>query len=466
MNRSADWFGNTPATPCTWCTVPVAVCSSVHCTPSERRAASMTAVSSDASRSTIATAPCDNAASSRMRLEMDFDPGRRTTPSTRRTGARSRNSVCVCCVMLLPLDLNTGPGLLRPVRAARLMRACRCVDSALFGAVFIARRLRRFDRRDPLVARTLRVGVDAFQRRTVAGGQMSAQRGQLCQIRIELGQQRRLVGQADVAPHFRRRTGDAREVPKAAGRELEQQVGVRLVGHVVDQRIGQQMRQMADGGENLVMLLRRQTVYDGAAGLPRRRDTLDIVRRIFRQRRQHELLADIQIVDGRFRPVGFAAGDGMPGTNCATLSPRARRAAATTSDLVLPASVTTVPACRCGANADSIASACATGAASNTRSAPLIASAISSPMMSMMPSSRARASDAAERSMPTTVRTAPAFFSARANEPPIKPTPKMTILFNTIRTRPYSASALVSAAIRIAFSCGRPMEMRSHSGRP
>src|SRR5471032_46314 len=121
---------------------------------------------------------------------------------------------------------------------------------------------------------------------------------------------------------------------------------------------------------------------------------------------------------------------GWPGTNCATLPPRARRAAATTSDLVLPASVTTVPACRCGANADSIASACATGAASNTRSAPLIASAISSPMMSMMPSSRARASDAAERSMPTTLPTAPAFFSARANEPPIKPTPKITTLFS------------------------------------
>ena len=116
--------------------------------------------------------------------------------------------------------------------------------------------------------------------------------------------------------------------------------------------------------------------------------------------------------------------------------------------------------------ADRIASVCATGAASSTRSAFFNASAMPSspvaPMTSMMPNSLARAREAAERPMPTTLPTAPAFFSERANDPPIRPTPKMTTLFNM----PYSASALVSAAISTAFSCGRPIETRSHSGSP
>jgi hypothetical protein len=80
----------------------------------------------------------------------------------------------------------------------------------------------------------------------------------LCQIGIELTEQRVAVGQADVAPHFRRGAGDAGEVAEAAGRVLEQQVGMRLVGDVVDQRIGQQVRQVADRGEHLVVLARRE----------------------------------------------------------------------------------------------------------------------------------------------------------------------------------------------------------------
>jgi len=45
----------------------------------------------------------------------------------------------------------------------------------------------------------------------------------------------------------------------------------------------------------------------------------------------------------------------------------------------------------------------------------------------MIPNSLARSSEAEVRPMPTTCSTTPAFLSASANDPPIKPTPKMTI---------------------------------------
>ena len=87
--------------------------------------------------------------------------------------------------------------------------------------------------------------------------------------------------------------------------------------------------------------------------------------------------------------------------------------------------------------------------ASSTRSAPCSASASDSapsdaapvtPMASTMPSSLARAIEADERPTPTMSRTAPALRSARANEPPISPTPKITTLFSI--TRPMLSSAL------------------------
>src|SRR5471032_3085792 len=140
----------------------------------------------------------------------------------------------------------------------------------------------------------------------------------------------------------------------------------------------------------------------------------------------------------RYRSIMAASGPfvsrpaiGWPGTNCAILSFNAARAASTTSDLVLPASVTTVPGCRCGAIDARMAPVCATGAATSTRSAPWMAWAMSPPISSMMPSSSARAIDACERPMPTTVPTAPMCLRARANEPPIRPTPKITTLLKT-----------------------------------
>ncbi len=127
---------------------------------------------------------------------------------------------------------------------------------------------------------------------------------------------------------------------------------------------------------------------------------------------------------------------GWPGTNWLIRSPSAARAAATTSDLVLPASVTMVAGSRNGAIRSSSGWVCATGAASSTKSAPdsaarSAASSASEAVASITPSSSARAVDADERPTPITVRepaASPRSRSARASEPPIRPTPKITSL--------------------------------------
>ena len=94
----------------------------------------------------------------------------------------------------------------------------------------------------------------------VGSGQHRSQAGQLCQICVELTEQGVAVGQADVAPHFGRRGGNPGEVAKSAGGILEQQVGMRLAGDVVDQRKGQQVRQVADRGEARAVATARAVV--------------------------------------------------------------------------------------------------------------------------------------------------------------------------------------------------------------
>ena len=82
---------------------------------------------------------------------------------------------------------------------------------------------------------------------------------------------------------------------------------------VVDQRKGQQMRQMADGGKYLVMFFGCQCVQDGTAGAPRGRHPFHVSRSVFRQRCEHHFLALIQIDDGRVRPVRLASRDRVAG---------------------------------------------------------------------------------------------------------------------------------------------------------
>jgi len=121
-------------------------------------------------------------------------------------------------------------------------------------------------------------------------------------------------------------------------------------------------------------------------------------------------------------PVRSPPAIGCPGTKQETCSPSAWRAAMTTCDLVLPASVSRQPGRRWSRMRASIAPSPPTGVDSSTRSARAAASS-GETASSIRPSSRARASDAGLRPTPRMVPTCPAWRNAAANEPPIKPTP-------------------------------------------
>ena len=78
------------------------------------------------------------------------------------------------------------------------------------------------------------------------------------------------VGDADVAPHLGMAAGDAREIAEAAGGETEQLVRIRALREVMYQGKGQQVRQVADGGEDAVVLLRSELRKLCAAEFPAR----------------------------------------------------------------------------------------------------------------------------------------------------------------------------------------------------
>ncbi len=89
-NRSACATASLPARPCT-CTV--APPWRVMRQPSCSRAATMTRVSSESSRSWIWVVPSAKPASSRTRLEMLLEPGSCTLPEAATNGGRSRNGI-------------------------------------------------------------------------------------------------------------------------------------------------------------------------------------------------------------------------------------------------------------------------------------------------------------------------------------------------------------------------------------
>ena len=67
-----------------------------------------------------------------------------------------------------------------------------------------------------------------------------------------------LVVQEDVAPHGRVGGGDAREIAKAAGRELDHlRLRDRLeIGRRADDVVGDEMRHVAGDGEDEIVVLR------------------------------------------------------------------------------------------------------------------------------------------------------------------------------------------------------------------
>lgn len=77
-------------------------------------------------------------------------------------------------------------------------------------------------------------------------------------VRRYLFDQRAAIGEANVAPHFWRATGDAGEIAEAATREAQQICRcVRAVAQMIHERECQNMRQVTGGGEDLVVFVNR-----------------------------------------------------------------------------------------------------------------------------------------------------------------------------------------------------------------
>src|SRR5437867_3310953 len=159
------WTSRPPSPPIT---AVFPFCCTVQ--PSRSSAVSMTAVSSDASRSCTVVCPRLSAASSRTRLEMLLEPGRRTVPPALASGGISRDSIS-----------NMGQGL--------FLGGFR--GDAPVGARF---------------AGLLNLG---FQCVTAAAGNQLLQRAQGLLENFGLRQQFFTVGNQDVAPHGGVAGGDA-----------------------------------------------------------------------------------------------------------------------------------------------------------------------------------------------------------------------------------------------------------------
>src|SRR6266853_2170661 len=219
---SADLTGKLPPTPCTTAESPD--CRSIL-TPRRASASSITRVSSESSRSFTRVSPSESAASRSTRLEMLFDPGIFTAPCTRAIGSRSRNFT-----LRAPSGGPRPGGLFPLLGQGGVARAARRGGRPSFAAT-PPRRLRRhpsskeegkiqalpsFPVLQPAVARVARARDKRLERLRVAALEHSAQAFELSLVAAELGEQRLLVGDADIAPHFRIAPGDAREIAKPA----------------------------------------------------------------------------------------------------------------------------------------------------------------------------------------------------------------------------------------------------------
>src|SRR3569832_925066 len=234
--------------------------------PKARSASSITRVSSESSRSRTIVVPLDKAASSSTRLEMLLEPGSTTQPAALSNGGMSRKSV----------EYTSGLAASRhaPVRAllAGLL-------DQLLEALVVARR-------DHFLHRLERAPED-----------------------LRLLQQLLPVGEQDVAPHLGLGRRDASEVAKARAREPEKIDALHLRRDAVHQREGDQVRQVAHGGERGVVRRGRHLQHlaiEAFPHLPRLRDMRGIGAV---DGREDHLPAAVEIRIRMFDARHFLAGD-------------------------------------------------------------------------------------------------------------------------------------------------------------
>src|SRR6266850_1363668 len=220
-NRSsADFTGKFPPAPCT---TAESFAGRSIATPRSESASSMTRVSSASRRFVTRVSPSESAASRSTRLEMLFDPGIFTVPCTRAIGSRSRN--------------------------------------------FTAR---SFPVLQPAVARVARPREKRIQGLGIAALEYPAHPLELSLVAAELCDQGLAIGEADIAPHFRMAPGDAGEIaesPRRIGKELFR---VLVARDLIDERVGEHVRQMADAREHGVVLPGLELEDVRSAGFPGR----------------------------------------------------------------------------------------------------------------------------------------------------------------------------------------------------
>ena len=415
--------GSAPPTPCTRSALGAA--SRSMRTPSVRKRLEHHArVVGVEQRRRASSCPRASAASSSTRLEMLFEPG----SAHRARGARATR---------------------REVERAR----------ALIRSTARAARARRQRLRAPRAPRA----NSALERRAVAAvDQLRASTASVAPIAVELGAAARRDWRAQMSRHISGRArGDAREVAKAAAgvaEQLARRRGARASSR--DQREGEQVRQVADTAAKIAVVRarRRASITRAPQRLPQRRarassacgavsgSGVSTTRAASEQRRR----TPPPRRSSRVPAIGCA---GHEVREARAEAPRARRA--TTSRLVLPASVTTASgaerAARWRANTARDLARPAPRPARGRRpqlARPAASSARrdrSTPRASASSRLARVAADADDRAAPR--RRA---CSASANEPPIRPTPTTASLpmCTAVRRVPSALRARAASAAR------------------
>src|SRR5690606_5931752 len=98
-------------------------------------------------------------------------------------------------------------------------------------------------------------GKYAQQLMPIPGVDRVAQGVEVIAKRVQCAQHRLAVGEEDVVPHHRIAAGDPREIAETTSGITKNLQVLAALGQRVDQGKGQQMRQMAGGGEYLIVML-------------------------------------------------------------------------------------------------------------------------------------------------------------------------------------------------------------------
>jgi hypothetical protein len=125
------------------------------------------------------------------------------------------------------------------------------------------------------------------------------------------------VAQQDVAPDVRITRRDAGEVTETGASQRQELAPRRLRQHRVEVGECQQVRQVADGGERGVVVLRRHAQHLAADGGPHVGGLLHHHRVGLRQRCQDDLLALVELHVGVLDPGDFLARDRVRGDKAA-----------------------------------------------------------------------------------------------------------------------------------------------------